>query len=85
MESPEPVLSSLIITLAEEPALRAAALSALSTRPDLRLGEPGGAWLPAVLDATDPYGVFRELEALPGVVLVEVVFVEVASPSPTPA
>lgn len=76
MESPEPSLSSLIITLAEEPALRASALAALSARPDLRLGEPGGSWLPAVLDAADPYGVFRELEAVPGVTLVEIVFVE---------
>ena len=82
MKSPEPTLSSLIITLAKKPALRASALAALSARPDLRLGEPGGAWVPAVLDSDDPYGVFRELEAIPGVTLVEVVFVEVPISAP---
>lgn len=77
MEASEPGLSSLIITLAEEPSLRGAALAALAMRSDLVLGELGGAWLPAVLSADDPYGAFRELEAVPGVKLVEVVFVEI--------
>lgn len=76
MTAPEPALSSLVITLAPSPALRAAALHQLSQRPDLQLGQPGGCWVPAVLDSTDPYGAFRELEALPGVTLVEVVFVQ---------
>lgn len=76
MDAPEPGLSSLIITLADTPAERAAALAALAARADLTLGEPGGAWVPAVLDSADPYGAFRELEALAGVTLVEVVFVE---------
>lgn len=83
METPEPALSSLIITLAEDPALRASALARLSAHPGLRLGELGGSWLPAVLDSDDPYGAFRQLEAIPGVTLVEVVFVEL--PSSTPA
>ena len=76
MDAPEPGLSSLIITLANTPTERAAALAALTARADLTLGEPGGNWVPAVLDSADPYGAFRELEALPGIVLVEVVFVE---------
>ena len=76
MEAPEAGLSSLVITLSETPALRASALADLARRSDLELGEPGGPWLPAVLSSADPYGAFRELESVPGVALVEVVFVE---------
>ena len=72
----EPGLSSLIVTLSEIPATREAALSALTARSDLSLGDIQERWLPAVLSSDDPYGAFRELEALPGVELVEVVFVE---------
>lgn len=79
MDAPETGLSSLIITLTPMAALRQAALSALRSRPDLELGEPGGAWLPAVLTATDPMEAFRQIEAIPGVELVEVVFVELPS------
>ena len=78
MDAPEPGLSSLIITLADTPSERAEALAALAKRADLTLGEPGGSWVPAVLDSADPYGAFRELEALPCVTLVEVVFVQIA-------
>lgn len=81
MDAPEPGLSSLIITLSEAPSARAAALATLALRPDLTLGEPGGAWVPAVLDSADPYEAFREIEAIPGVTLVEVVFVELPTPS----
>jgi hypothetical protein len=41
--------------------------------------------VPAVLDSVDPYQAFRELEAIPGVSLVEVVFVALAHPSTAPA
>ena len=76
----EPGLSSLIITLTALPGLRAAAIAALATHPDLELGAPSGRWVPAVLVSADPYGAFRELEAIPGVELVEVVFVELPAP-----
>lgn len=74
-------LSSLIFTLDESPALRAAALVALADHPDLQLGEVSGPFLAAVLDSVDPRAAFRELESLPGVRLVEVVFVELPATS----
>jgi hypothetical protein len=77
-------LSSLIFTLDESPSLRAAALAALAARPDLQLGEVSGPFVPAVLDAADPRAAFRDLEALPGVRLVEVVFVELPAPATAP-
>ena len=75
----EPGLSSLILTLTELPELRASALRELARMPSLQLGEFRSPWLPAVLTSADPYGAFRDLEAIPGVELVEVVFVELPS------
>jgi hypothetical protein len=80
MDSTGPSLSSLVITLSDDPPQRAAALATLATRPDLELGETGGPWLPAVLESTDANSAFRELEAIRGVTLVEVVFVELTHP-----
>ncbi len=77
MDAPEPGLSSLIFTLTGLPALREAALAQLAARDDLTLGVPGGPWVPAVLASADPCAAFRSLETIPGVELVEVVFVEV--------
>ena len=77
----EPGLSSIIITLTRLPELRTTALSQLAAYPELDLGELREQWLPAVLTADDPYGAFRDLEAIPGVELVEVVFVELATAS----
>ncbi len=74
--TPPPGLSSLIITLSRLPELRTTALHQLSQYPALELGELREQWLPAVLTADDAYGAFRDLEAIPGVELVEVVFVE---------
>ncbi len=85
MDATESGLSSLIITLSDAPADRSAALSALASRADLELGELRSPWLPAVLASADPYGVFRDLEAIPGVRLVEVVFVELPASAPSPA
>jgi len=83
MEAPEPGLSSLIITLTALPELRSQALAALAVRSDLELGEPGGRWLPAALTTHAPYEAFRELESIPGIELVEVVFVELPEPAAT--
>lgn len=80
MEASEPVLSSLIITLTHLPELQTRALAILSGRTDLELGVLGGHWLPAALTSTDPQNAFRELEAIPGVEFVEVVFVELPVP-----
>jgi nitrate reductase NapAB chaperone NapD len=83
MTSPQPVsapvtISSVVITLSPEPALRAAALTSLATQPGLELGEAAEAWVPAVLEADHAPTAIAALEAIPGVLLVEVVFVEVA-------
>jgi hypothetical protein len=72
----EPGLSSLIITLTKLPELRASALQDLAINPALELGVFRSPWLPAVLTSADPYDAFRDIEAIPGVELVEVVFVE---------
>lgn len=77
----EPALSSLIFTLATAPGPRSAALSQLRTQPGLTLGEPQDRWVPAVLESNAPEDAFRALETLPGVELVEVVYVEVTPPS----
>ena len=73
-------ISSLILTLGPDAEREACALSALRQVPELELGAYQRPWLPAVLDSPDPYGACDQLRALPGVVLVEVTFVEV-SPS----
>ena len=77
----EPGLSSLILTLTGLPELRSAALGTLGHYPGLELGVLRERWLPAVLSAADPYQAFRDLEAVPGVELVEVVFVELPTPA----
>ncbi len=82
MEAPESGLSSLIFTLAADPALRERALAALRLRPGLELGELAGRWLPVALTAADPYDAFREFEGIPGIEFVEVVFVELTAPGP---
>ncbi len=80
MEAVETGLSSLIVTLNAQATTRAAALTALALRQDLQLGELGGNWIPAVLESADPRTAFREIEAIPGVEFVEVVFVELTAP-----
>lgn len=74
-----PAISSLILTLQSDPRLEAATLAALQEVPGLELGTYRRPWLPAVLEAGDPASVCDQLRALPGVVLVEVTFVEVVS------
>jgi hypothetical protein len=74
--------SSLVLSLAAAPDRCAAALAALQGRPDLELGTPSGRWVPAVLSSPDPLGACREIEALPGVEYLEVVFVSLAEARP---
>lgn len=74
-------LSSLIFTLAETDARKGQALQALGRFPGLTLGEPQGRWVPGVLEADVPQDAFRHLEALPGIELVEVVYVQVKPPA----
>jgi hypothetical protein len=77
-------LSSLIFTLAEGDELKGQALQALGAFPGLTLGELQGRWVPGVLEADIPQNAFRELEALPGIELVEVVYVQVQPPADAP-
>jgi hypothetical protein len=73
-------ISSLVLTLTEEPALRAMTLQALARIPGLELEERGGPWVAAVLDSSDPEAVIDGFGHLPGIRFVEVIFVEVAEP-----
>jgi hypothetical protein len=75
----ETALSSLIFTLSAAPEIRATALMSLARHPGLTLGEPQGRWIPGVLESAAPQDAFRELESIPGIDLVEVVYVEVTS------
>lgn len=79
--APEPALSSLIFTVSLAEGPRAAAFAALARFPGLTLGERQGRWVPGVLEAMEPEQAFRALEAVPGVDLVEVVYVEVSAPT----
>jgi len=75
----ETALSALVITVSAEPALRAQALSALPRIGGLELGECQACWLSAVLETAEPKAAIAAIEAVPGVVLVEIVFVEIPS------
>jgi hypothetical protein len=80
----EPALSSLIFTLSAAPELQAAAIAALASHPGLTLGEHQSRWIPGVLESTSPRDAFRDFERIPGVELVEVVYVEVTAPQSDP-
>ncbi len=73
-------ISSLVLTLTEEPALRALTLKELARIPGLELEERGGPWVAAVLDSADPEAVIDGFGRLPGIRFVEVIFVEVTEP-----
>ncbi len=79
--TPEPVLISLAVRLHEDANLRDAALAVLKTRPDLQLGTLHERWLPLVAETFSPLELHAWVESLPGVLAVEVAFVEV---TPTP-
>jgi hypothetical protein len=70
-------ISGLILTLSNDKELRDGALAKLAEEPDLRVGTPTGAYLPAVLEARDVRGCEAFCERLLGVTGVE--FVNVVS------
>ncbi len=83
--TPEPVLISLAVRLHEDANLRDAALAVLRTRSDLQLGNLHELWLPVVAETLSPIELHAWLESLPGVISVDVAFVEVTSdPGQTP-
>jgi hypothetical protein len=67
--------SGLVITLSQDPALARDARAALANRPEIQLGEQRGRWLAAALRVGNPRDEHAWIEQLPGVELVEVVFV----------
>ena len=73
-------ISSLVLTLTEEPGLRAETLHALRMIPGLDLDDQGAPWIAVVLDSSEPERVVESFEALPGIRFVEVIFVEVTEP-----
>ena len=70
-------ISSLVITLTSDPEAESQALAALSGLEGLGLGEYHRPWLAAVLESSYPADTCRFIRDIPGVVLVEVTFVEV--------
>lgn len=73
-------VSGLVIELGEDATHAAAAWSVMSADSRLTLGEPQGRRIPAVLevaDACDAMAAHDWLRTLPGVLAVQVVFVEV--------
>lgn len=80
----EPALSSLIFTLSAASELQAAAIATLASQPGLTLGEQQSRWIPGVLESTSPRDAFRDFERVPGVDLVEVVYIEVTAPQSGP-
>ena len=75
-------ISALVITLRTEPEAESQALAALAAIPGLDLGDHHRPWLSAVLESTHPADDCRFLQDIPGVVLVEVTYVEVIPPAP---
>jgi len=70
-----PVLGA-VLTLHDQPTLRAGALSALSTDPRITVGEPQRGRLPVVLATdtrADDKALWRSLEELPGITHLELV------------
>jgi len=68
-------VSGLLITMSEDSSLRQETLEALQHHPCLTVGEPNQRWVPVALEHEDARPVHRWIEALPGVDLVDVVFV----------
>ena len=85
-DSAQVSISALVITLRPEPEAESQALAALASITGLDLGEYHRPWLSAVLESAHPADDCRFLQNIPGIVLVEVTYVEVIPPaSPTPA
>ena len=83
--APPAAISSLILTLSADASAEAAALRALAAYPGLEIGDYQRPWLPAVLDSATPKDDCAHIQALPGVVFIEVTFVEVPDGAPLPS
>lgn len=81
MSAANPVVLGLVLALPAAGPRRESCLAAIAARPDLRPGEPRGHLLPLTAETDDPLALHRWLEALPGVLAVDVAFVEVDQPA----
>ena len=73
-------VNGLLLTLTEDETLVDDALSVISARDDIELGDRTGRWQPVVVEAGgtgESHEVHEWLQALPGVVMVDVVFTSV--------
>jgi hypothetical protein len=72
-----PVVISLVLRLTGDPQLRVSVLEALRAELGVELGELREGWLPVVAEIQDPRELHAWLENLPGVLFVDVAFVEI--------
>jgi hypothetical protein len=77
--SPGFVVISLVLRLSDDGVARQAVLAALRKRGDVEAGEQRDCWLPVVAETSQPRELHAWLESLPGVMFVDVTFVEVAN------
>ena len=76
-------VNGLLITLTEDETLSKEVLLAIAERDGIELGDRTDRWQPVVVetsDTRDSHDVHEWLEALPGVVSVDVVFSSVSDP-----
>lgn len=74
--TPEGQVLGLVLTLCACAHKRAQAMEALSRIEGLELGEPQGPWVAACVQTPEPMELHRRLEAIEGIELVDVAFVE---------
>lgn len=74
-----PVMISLVLRLSDDGLARQAVLGALMARGGLEIGELRDCWLPLVAETNQPMELHAWLESLPGVMFVDVTFVEVVA------
>ena len=72
-----PSVVGLVLTLSSDEVLAASAAAEVGRWPGVELGAREGAWLALACETGDQMGLHRSLEALPGVLHVDVAFVEV--------
>jgi nitrate reductase NapAB chaperone NapD len=76
-------VNGLLITLTEDETLSSDALLAIAKHDCIELGDRTDRWQPVVVETSgtrDSHEIHEWLEALPGVIMVDVVFSSVADP-----
>ena len=67
-------LSSLVVTLNDDPELAASTISSIAAHESITAEEPVGDYLPIAIEAADARPIHQWLESLTGVRYVDVVF-----------